>query len=215
MAREPVQEVVDGARRVDAEREAGLVARDPAEVARPGGLPRPAVGLGEALHETDHHVPVRRVGGVSDREAVVDRLGRRLLEEGVGAGLEAVAGDRRLKPRVHRDDDSVGTLALQKRAVIGVVAADPEVPGGAARTSVVEVAARDELADLAAFRQLADRGSRLRRVQDREAEAGIEVLNRMAAAADHRDPGEPCHRAILSGSCQPGHDRAQSGIELR
>jgi hypothetical protein len=91
---------------------------------------------------------------------------------------------------MHRDEHAVELLSPEHGAVIRVHVWDPEVAGAAAGPFLVDVAAGDELADLAALRELADRSARLGRVRDGEAEARVQVLRRMAPAADEADPDE-------------------------
>ena len=108
---------------------------------------------------------------------------------------------------MHRHEDAVEAGALEHRAVVRVDLRDAEIASAPPGSILVDVAAGDELADLAPFGKLADRGTRLGRVRDGEAEARVQVLGRVAAAADEADPDELTSRArsyAAGSSAAPG-----------
>ncbi len=113
------------------------------------------------------------------------------------ARVQALDGDRGLQARVHRDQDAVDVGPLEQIPMVRVDLRDAEIARAAPRARLVEVAARDELADLAALGKLADGSAGLRRVEHAQPEARIEVLRRVAPAADEPDANEARHRTIL------------------
>ena len=141
-----------------------------------------------------------RLGDLLQLEARLDRLGRRLLDEDVLPGTQTVGRELRLEPRVHGDQNAIDLRASEQLPVVGVDLGNAEVSRAAPGALLVDVTAGDELADLSTLGQLADRGSRLRRVEHPEPDARVEVLRGVAAAADEADPDEARHRRVDGGS---------------
>ena len=160
---------------------------------------RPPIRLGKTLHKADHDVATSFRSSLLQRETVLDCLCGRLFDEDVEPRLEAVDRNGGLDPRVHRHDHPIKVFLLKHLSVIRIDARNAEIARTPVRALLIDVAARDQVPNRTALRQVTNRSTKnLRRVMHREPEARVEVLNGMAAATDDPDACQARHSGSLA-----------------